>query len=97
MLPQEDNTQNSIKTITIAVASADDLLSGATDYSYSLSATAGSDQVAATAASPFGVAYALETLLQLASADGTLPCGGGLSITDAPEYVHRGLMIDTGR
>lgn len=52
--------------------------------------------VEATAASPFGVAYALETLSQLIGPDGRLVCSG-LVVRDRPAYVHRGLMIDTGR
>ena len=46
-----------------------------------------------TAASPYGVAYALETLAQLAKQG----CTGAFTVSDAPDFPHRGLMIDTGR
>ena len=45
----------------------------------------------ATAASPFGVAYALESLSQLME-QGTVKCSS-LAVTDTPRFVHRGLMI----
>ena len=49
--------------------------------------------VSVTAASPYGVAYALETLAQLAKQG----CTGAFTVSDAPDFPHRGLMIDTGR
>ena len=78
-----------ITDVTVAVVSADDTLSDATDFSYSIHAT--STAISATAASPFGVAYALESLSQLMD-KGKLKCSK-LAITDSPRFVHRGLMI----
>jgi hexosaminidase len=46
-----------------------------------------------TCATPFGVSYALETLLQI----GERQCAHSFSVIDAPTYPHRALMIDTGR
>eukprot|EP01051_Picozoa_sp_SAG22_P012633 SAG22_NODE_1332_length_4702_cov_1.577232_2_plen_803_part_00 len=99
IVPQDLAAANlgTITTVTVDVASADDTLSSSTDYSYTLAYMhGGGDTVAATAAGPFGVAYALETLSQTIQEGGVLPCSA-LSVQDAPEYVHRGLMIDTGR
>ena len=88
-----------IQTIAIVVG-ADVTLSNSTNYSYALSlnkSVSSGTTLVATAATPFGVAYALETLAQLlASDDGQIGCGE-LVIRDAPAFVHRGLMIDTGR
>ena len=65
-----------------------------TDYSYALDVAAGTQTtVTITATSSFGALCGLETLAQLAH-DGKL---GGVHITDAPQYPHRGLMLDTGR
>jgi hexosaminidase len=90
------NPGNGFTKVTVVVLTADVKLGAATDFSYTLSVAAGSGEVTATAATPFGVAYALETLSQFVDGAGTLQCAA-LSVTDAPEFVHRGLMIDTGR
>jgi hexosaminidase len=42
------------------------------------------------------VAHALESIWQLVSPSGLLPCAL-ISLSDAPEHPHRGLMIDAGR
>lgn len=82
----------------VLVASANETLGQATNYSYSVDCEkGGASSVAATAASPFGVAYAVETLLQITAKSSAAGCDGGFSVTDAPEYVHRGLLLDTGR
>jgi hexosaminidase len=86
-----------IQTISIAVA-ADDL-SATTNYSYTLQLKAGSRTITATAASPFDVAYVLETLTQLLANASTssrrLLCSS-VDVSDAPQFEHRGL-IDSGR
>jgi N-acetyl-beta-hexosaminidase len=78
-----------ITDVTIAVTSADDTLSDASDFSYSITATG--TVISATAASPFGVAYALESLSQLMD-KGEVKCSA-LAVIDSPRFVHRGLMI----
>jgi hypothetical protein len=84
-----------VKEIAVEVEAANDTLGQLTNYSYSLRHDSGSSStVAASAASPFGFAYAMETLLQLAAQSS---CGGGFSVVDAPVYTHRGLLLDTGR
>ena len=65
-----------------------------TNYSYSLSVSAAAG-VRVQAASVFGAIYALETLLQLVSAeDGAVPA---CEVEDAPAVPMRGIMLDTGR
>jgi hexosaminidase len=88
-----------VTAVTVVVLTEGEFPTRETDYAYNISySTSGSsaNTVQVSCASPFGVAYALETLLQLAE-DST--CGGGASFTvvDAPDFPHRGLMIDTGR
>ena len=80
------------------MTSASTNLSASTDYSYTLQFKAESDTITATAASSFGVGYALETLTQLLG-NGTarrLRCSS-VEVSDAPQFEHRGLMIDSGR
>jgi hexosaminidase len=80
------------------VEAATDSLGPSTNYSYSLRWDNGAaSAVAASAASPFGVGYAMETLLQLASPKAQLDCGSGFMVLDTPAYPHRGLLLDTGR
>lgn len=47
-------------------------------------------------ASPYGAAYALETLAQLVGPGGTLP-HAAFRVADGPQYKHRGLLVDIGR
>jgi len=66
-----------------------------THYDYSLVVDAASGAARVAASSVFGVVYALETLLQLVSAnDGTVP---PCDVEDAPAYAMRGVLLDTGR
>eukprot|EP01043_Picozoa_sp_COSAG02_P045031 COSAG02_NODE_4078_length_5809_cov_1.830363_3_plen_358_part_00 len=87
----------------MAVESMNDSLDQVTNYSYSLryepneGGVAGSLPVTATAVTPFGVAYAMETLLQIVTPEAQASCGGGFSVVDEPDYEHRGLLLDTGR
>ena len=67
-----------------------------TDYSYTLDVGASGavpPRATIAAASSFGALAGLESLVQLAH-DGRL---GRVHIADAPQYPHRGLMLDTGR
>mmetsp|Transcript_62343 Transcript_62343/g.171387 ORF Transcript_62343/g.171387 Transcript_62343/m.171387 type:complete len:519 (+) Transcript_62343:110-1666(+) len=86
-----------IATVELAVASDDESLTSSTDYSYALSVSGegGDATIAISCQSSYGCMYGLETLAQLAESDGTVP--SPLTIEDAPQYSHRGLMLDTGR
>ena len=65
-----------------------------TDYSYQIIVK--NNRATASAASEYGLMYALESFTQLIEETGTLP-GNNIHINDAPAYKWRGLMIDTGR
>lgn len=83
--------------ISITVHSTDETLSMDTDYSYSVTvsgSTAVPGGVSISAASSYGAMYGLETLLQLA-ANGEIQ--EVMVIEDSPDYVWRGLLVDTGR
>ena len=90
----------SLAGATVQVTGNSTSLTFETDYSYALQLPGGSGGAATaivSAANVFGAMYGLETLAQLVS-NGTL--GGKLSgatISDAPMYRYRGLMLDTGR
>ena len=74
---------------------ANDWLGKNTSYAHSLELGADNSTVRIEAQSVFGVAYALETLSQLTTAN-TLNCSS-FRVSDAPEFQHRGLMVDSGR
>lgn len=88
-------TRGAVTTVIVRVLSANDVLGLDTNYSYTVQFLNGSNTVGISAMSPFGVAYAYETLLQLA--DASFCSGGSFSLTDRPDFEHRGLLIDTGR
>lgn len=77
--------------VKITVSSDSAALSSKTAYGYTLS-THKSD-VEIVAESEYGVGYALETLGQILAAH---ECAT-FAVADAPEFVHRGIMIDIGR
>jgi hexosaminidase len=95
----EASATGQVHTITVAVADMNETLAASTDYNYTIALKDGAGTLAVTAASPFAVAYALETLAQLvhsAGGGGRLPCCA-LAVVDYPTFVHRGLLVDTGR
>eukprot|EP01043_Picozoa_sp_COSAG02_P029430 COSAG02_NODE_1831_length_10724_cov_44.091859_8_plen_413_part_00 len=98
LLRSAGRSDGRVKTVAIALQSGSESLGQTTNYSYSLNYVAvTSSTVDVTAASPYGVAYSLETLLQLAEPPAVVQCGSAFTVKDYPSYVHRGLMIDTGR
>jgi hexosaminidase len=76
-----------------------------TDYSYSLSSSStgtGALIINATSTSIYGAIYALESLSQLIKPSSSAMSGLSLihekvSMTDAPDFAWRGLMLDAGR
>ena len=87
-----------ITSVSIAVRAADETLGFSTDYAYEISVDGSAVHV--SAASPYGVAYGLETLSQFivhgVNGGAELQCGT-ISVVDAPAFAHRGLSIDTAR
>ena len=67
-----------------------------TRYNYTLALRDGGSSIALVAASPFAVAYGLETIAQLYSPNQTARFAG-FRIRDAPRYPYRAVMIDAGR
>jgi hexosaminidase len=94
ILAQNGAADGNIHTIDVHLSSPDESLGRSTNYSYTLQLQDGA--LHATAASPYGVGYALEMLSQLIDSSGSLLCNG-LSVIDSPMFEHRGIMIDTGR
>jgi hypothetical protein len=91
-------TGSTVEVVTIRLplpTSNTEYLGLGTDYSYTLDVggAGAAASVTITAKSSFGALCGLETLAQLAH-DGRL---GRVHIADAPQYPHRGLMLDTGR
>ena len=87
----------SVTAVSVIVQSNNEVLDRFTSYAYNVTFASGSTSVLVSAASPFGVAYALETLVQLSEDRDTCGSGGSFGVADAPDFPHRGLMIDTGR
>jgi hypothetical protein len=82
LLQATGTSTGAVKVITLAVNTVDKSLDRATNYSYTLSYTraTAATVVQGAAASPFGVGYALETLLQLAEPSSQLECGSVLVV-----------------
>jgi N-acetyl-beta-hexosaminidase len=87
LLTEHAAPSGGVASATIAVADANETLGQGTDYSYTIKVVG--NTITATAASPYGVAYALETLSQFLDATGRLQCTA-LAVDDAPAFVHRG-------
>jgi len=56
--------------------------------------TVGENKIQIRAATPTGVFYAIQTLRQLITGDGTIPC---CHIFDKPRFAWRSFMLDEGR
>ena len=106
MLRAAGAADGGVTHVAITVQAANDTLGMGTNYTYSLAYVKGSgggsgsgagSVLSVAAASPFGVAYAMETLLQLATPSVQNECGGGFRVVDTPTFDHRGLLLDTGR
>ena len=92
-------TAAAVTQLAVTVTNASEHLGASTNYSYTLEVAGtdgGSAAAAAVCASPYAVAYALETFAQLAGPDGMLPFSK-LVVVDFPQHPHRGLLLDVGR
>eukprot|EP00039_Didymoeca_costata_P000895 m.47835 g.47835 ORF g.47835 m.47835 type:complete len:715 (+) comp10536_c0_seq2:668-2812(+) len=101
--PPVTNTTGSVTRVQVCVTSPSEELGASTDESYSLMIPSGqSVTIEVNAKTIFGAMHGLETLTQLTSvrANNTLPMKlpvVPVTITDAPQFSFRGLMIDSGR
>ena len=80
------------------IASPSEALTSATDVSYTLRVAPGDATARITARTVFGGMAALTSFRQLLArgGGGALPAGD-IAIADAPDFPHRGIMIDSGR
>ncbi|KAJ5936665.1 hypothetical protein N7466_003115 [Penicillium verhagenii] len=98
-LTKRSSAANPIKSIQLTLIDGDADLQHGVDESYTLEVTASSGSIKIHAQTVWGALHAFTTLQQLIISNGK----GGLiieepvSITDAPLYPYRGVMIDTGR
>lgn len=85
----------SVASLVVTVSSSSEALNDVTDYSYTLTLASGSGTATVAAKTVFGALYGLETFSQLV-VDGALAYDA-VSISDYPKFVHRGLLVDSGR
>ena len=92
---QNPGKTGTLATIHVQLVSNTEVLDQTTNYSYTIQYNANDHTagVVVQAATPFGVEYAMETLLQI----GKRQCDHSFSVIDYPDFAHRALMIDTGR
>jgi hexosaminidase len=84
-----------LRKLDLNVENFSDELSIATDVAYTLSVS-GTEAVG-HAKSIYGAMYAMTTFAQLVNVESGLFIAANLTVSDAPEFVWRGLMVDTGR
>jgi hypothetical protein len=100
LAPPVDTTNRSdvvLKKCTVRPASSSELLRVDTDYSYALDIDASaSPNCNIVAPTVFGCMAGLETFTQLLNGSRSLG-NSYMSVTDHPDFVHRGVMIDAGR
>jgi len=92
LLQAVGSASGSVTAVDVTLRNTAEDLTLDTDYSYSLSLQSSSPVLEVDAASPYGLGYALETLLQVQEKG----CDE-VELQDAPAFRHRGLMVDTGR
>lgn len=81
-----------LQNCSVSVSSAEDRLVMQTSYRYALKVANGICSI--NADTVFGAAYGMESLYQIAANESLLD---NVVVTDFPDYVHRGVMIDSGR
>lgn len=84
-----------LRSLDLHVIDFSDELGIDTDSSYTLTISHG--QAAARAETIYGAMYAMETFAQLVDVESGMLSAENVTVTDAPSYAWRGLMIDTGR
>ena len=87
--------ENGLKQISIILRSNNEALTSNTSYAYNMMIQGNAGSI--TADTVYGAMCALETFNQLLVRGKRELEYTGISIRDYPRYVHRGLMVDTGR
>ena len=90
-----------LRELQLVVASADESLAMATNYSYALRvapATATSPGTAVVScASVYGCMYGMESFAQLLHHESGTVIHSTIELEDSPDFAWRGLMVDAGR
>ena len=86
-----------LSSVRLRVRSSSLALTAATDVSHVLTVAADSSEAVIEAATVFGAQAALVSLRQLISRGGGALPGAAITLADAPDWAHRGLMLDAGR
>eukprot|EP00123_Amoebidium_parasiticum_P014621 comp22576_c0_seq1/m.34484 comp22576_c0_seq1/g.34484 ORF comp22576_c0_seq1/g.34484 comp22576_c0_seq1/m.34484 type:complete len:545 (-) comp22576_c0_seq1:657-2291(-) len=95
--PQNSRNEDGLKTVEIQVWGSDESLNENTDQTYQIAVLYSDKKTASIRAQTIhGALYGMETFSQLINAEGMLAYGV-VVVHDAPEYKHRGLMLDSGR
>ncbi|GAB5587202.1 woronin body major protein [Umbelopsis nana] len=91
--------KQTLKSIKVEVSDLKADLQAGVDESYTLDIPSGSSTGTITAKTIWGALHALSTLEQIVISDGHngLEIEEPVSITDAPLFEYRGVMLDTGR
>jgi len=88
---------STVKLLDVVVLSADAHLGQSTRYDYNLTLPSDAGRMAhVSASSIYGAMYAMESFLQLIGENGSLQ-HSSFSISDAPEFNWRGLLVDPGK
>eukprot|EP00049_Salpingoeca_infusionum_P023045 m.10095 g.10095 ORF g.10095 m.10095 type:complete len:670 (+) comp5526_c0_seq1:31-2040(+) len=99
--PKDYEHMHKLKRFKLVSSTTNDQVNIDTDYSYTVHCNVDSlSEVTCTLSgkSCFGVIYAMETVSQLLFQGGnTMLMHSTISITDAPAYRWRGLLLDSGR
>jgi N-acetyl-beta-hexosaminidase len=86
--------------LAISVTDMSESLNTATDYSYTLEADHARPRgecVALNASSIYGAMYGMETFAQLVDTSRGALTASSVRISDSPDHVWRGLLVDAGR
>jgi hexosaminidase len=93
------NATGTLTSINVEIANTHATLQHGVDESYTLEIASGSSSIDITAKTVYGALHAFTTLQQIVINGGSnkLIIEAPVSITDAPLYPVRGIMVDSGR
>jgi hexosaminidase len=96
---QYENSTGTLTSVNVEIANTHATLQHGVDESYTLEIAAGSSSIDITANTVYGALHAFTTLQQIVINGGgkNLIIEAPVSISDAPLYPVRGIMVDSGR